>query len=349
MIPFDGAVGCCAEEYGSANVRVAANAMPYSRWSTIHPRFTGERPSRSGMRMHPDSKYPPLYYVAVSVRGQTTIQKRWCAATGNALSEECRRRRTRDSARSMKYRRWSLERPPDDSSDDRARKPLGLEEDQLHVRQRTSCLLRPLGSWRFSFRSRTNRIRPRRTAGRSTSCSPLGTRARRHSAQDQRASPRQLQLQLAGGTSRNTLVGERAIGSSLPKRRSPPLRIFSNRKSAPPAPVPTPAAPTPTVPAATVPAATVPAGHVWVRHPITVEADGVPRVPEPWPVEVRPRSPRRHVPSPSVRGRVKIGIRHAVRFRGRRSRRNPHPTLAGQVNPLTRRIRLDPRGLIRWR
>ena len=104
-----------------------------------------------------------------------------------------------------------------------------------------------------------------------------------------------------------------------------------------------------TMKSAPMPPTTEPSAHVRVRHPVTVQANGVPRVPKPRAIEVRPPSPGRDIPSPTVRGRVEIRIRNAIQLRRRRSVGDPNPAMARQVHPLTGGIRLNERRLVSWR
>jgi hypothetical protein len=82
--------------------------------------------------------------------------------------------------------------------------------------------------------------------------------------------------------------------------------------------------------------------HVRSRDEAAVPSARHVRVSDPHAVMVRTPSPRRHVPSPAVRGRVEVRVRHALDDRRVRSGRHPHPTVPGRVDPLPRGIRVHP-------
>lgn len=67
------------------------------------------------------------------------------------------------------------------------------------------------------------------------------------------------------------------------------------------------------------------------RDPSSAPPVRSPRVDDPHAVSIRPDSPRRDVPSPSIRRRVEVDVRHAVDVRRRCSGRHPDPSiLVGQ-------------------
>ena len=77
-------------------------------------------------------------------------------------------------------------------------------------------------------------------------------------------------------------------------------------------------------------------------HPGAVPSARHEGVTHPDAVVVRTPSPRRHVPSPAVGGRVEVHVRHLFDGRRRRSRGDPHPAVARGVNPLPGGIGVDP-------